>query len=201
MEFDNLLKILDEEKDFAKSYYIPIIRPESSKILYDIVGSYNPNSILEIGTAIGFSGSIMLSNTNAHLTTIELKEELYNKAKELFSKLGFSERVTQVLGDAKIEIEKLLDSNLKYDFIFLDGPKGQYLYYLPTLTKLLNTGGVIVADNVLFMGMVEGEDHVPHRKRTIVNNLRKYLQIVNEYPYETELLHVEDGIAITKVKE
>ena len=57
MEFDSLLKVLDEEKDFAKEHYIPIIRPESSKILYDIVSSYNPNTILEIGTAIGFSGS------------------------------------------------------------------------------------------------------------------------------------------------
>ena len=201
MEFDSLLKVLDEEKDFAKEHYIPIIRPESSKILYDIVSSYNPNTILEIGTAIGFSGSIMLSATNAHLTTIELKEPLFNKAQDLFFKLGFTDRVTQILGDAKIEIEKLLDAGKLYDFIFLDGPKGQYLYYLPTLTKLLNKGGVIVADNVLFMGMVEGEDYVPHRKRTIVNNLRKYLKIVNEYPYETTLMHIEDGIAITKVKE
>ena len=201
MEFDSLLKVLDEDKDFAKEHYIPIIRPESSKVLYDIVSSYSPNTILEIGTAIGFSGSIMLSATSAHLTTIELKENLYTKANELFTKLGYKDRVTQILGDAKAEIEKLLESNKTYDFIFLDGPKGQYLYYLPTLTKLLNKGGVIVADNVLFMGMVEGEDHVPHRKRTIVNNLRKYLKIVNEYPYETTLMHIEDGIAITKVKE
>lgn len=201
MEFDELLKVLDGEKDFAREHYIPIIRPESARLLYDIVSRHNPESILEIGTAIGFSGSIMLSATKAHLTTIELKEPLYDRAKELFDRLGYGDRVTQHLGDAKVVIEDLAKEHKTYDFIFLDGPKGQYIHYLPTLTKLLSKGGVIVADNVLFMGMVEGEEYVPHRKRTIVVNLRKYLQVVSEPPYETELIHLEDGIAITKVKE
>ena len=196
------LGVLSEEKSFAKEHFIPIIRPESAKILYDLVSRFKPNSILEIGTAIGFSGSIMLStSSNVTLDTIELKPELYNKAKDVFTKTHVIDRVSQYLGDAKEVIENLSSEGKTYDLIFLDGPKGQYIYYLPTLTKLLNKGGVIIADNVLFMGMVESTEHIPHRKRTIVNNLRKYLDVVSKPPYETELLHVEDGIAITKVKE
>ena len=201
LEFEKLLEILDEEKAFAKENYIPIIRPESAKILYDLVKKYNPSSILEIGTAIGFSGSIMLSSVDATLTTIELKEHLYSRAKVVFDKVGYTSRVIQILGDAKVEIENLANDKKKFDFIFLDGPKGQYIHYLPCLTDLLSDGGVIVADNVLFQGLVESKDPIPHNKRTIVNNLRKYLDRVSQYPYETEIMHVEDGIAITKVKE
>ena len=202
MEYQRVLLLLDEEKQFAKDNFVPIIRPESAKILYDIVARYKPNSILEIGTAIGFSGSIMLSTSdNVVLDTIEIRENLYNRAKDVFERLGYTHRVNQYLGDAMVVLDDLLNSGNKYDFIFLDGPKGQYVRYLPKITNLLNKGGVIVADNVLFMGMVESEAHIPHRKRTIVNNLRKYLEVVNVDPYETELLRVEDGIAITKVKE
>ena len=65
---------------------------------------------------------------------------------------------------------------------------------------MLEKNGAIFADNVLLGGMVESEDIIPHKKRTMVVNLRKYLKAVNAYPFETELIRLEDGIAITKVK-
>ena len=102
-------------------------------------------------------------------------------------------------GDAKYHIQKLLNENKKYDMIFLDGAKGQYINYLQTLAKLLKDDGVIFADNVLLHGMVESDKKIPHKKRTMVVNLRKYLEVVNSYPYKTELIRLEDGIAITKV--
>ena len=89
---------------------------------------------------------------------------------------------------------------MKFDMIFLDGAKGQYINYLPILTKLLNDNGVIFADNVLLHGMVESAEKIPHKKRTMVVNLRQYLQVVSQLPYETELIRMEDGIAITKYK-
>ena len=71
---------------------------------------------------------------------------------------------------------------------------------MPILTDLLEKNGVILADNVLLQGMVESTEKIPHRKRTMVVNLRKYLEVVSKYPYETELLHLEDGLAITTFK-
>ena len=119
MRYDDILGILQSEKDYAKEHYIPIIRPESAKILYDIVYKYQPSTILEIGTAIGFSGSIMLSTSDSvTLDTVELKEELYAKAQEVFAKTNLTHRVSQYLGDAKCVIESLLDSCKTYDMIF-----------------------------------------------------------------------------------
>lgn len=200
MEFDKIIKSLTKEIEYAKENYVPIIRDKSAKFLYDYVKENNIKNILEIGTAIGFSGSIMLGAGAEKLTTIEIKDKYYNIAKATFEKIGFKDRIQMYLGDAKNIIKDLVDSNDTYDMIFLDGAKGQYLYYLPDLTKLMKSQGVIFADNVLLQGMVEGADYVPHKKRTMVVNLRKYLKIVSENPYETELVRIEDGIAITKYK-
>lgn len=200
MEFDKIIKSLTKEIEYAKENYVPIIRDKSAKFLYDYVKENNIKNILEIGTAIGFSGSIMLGAGAEMLTTIEIKDKYYNIAKATFEKMGFKDRIQMYLGDAKNVIKDLVDSSNTYDMIFLDGAKGQYLYYLPDLTKLMKPQGVIFADNVLLQGMVEGADYVPHKKRTMVVNLRKYLKIVSENPYETELVRIEDGIAITKYK-
>lgn len=120
-------------------------------------------------------------------------------ARNTFKKLRYLDKVEIFNKDAKIVIEELLGCGYTFDMVFLDGAKGQYYRYLPVLTKLLGKGGIIFADNVLLQGMVESQEKIPHRKRTMVVNLRKYLDIVSKYPYSTELLHLEDGIAITKI--
>jgi caffeoyl-CoA O-methyltransferase len=82
----------------------------------------------------------------------------------------------------------------------LDGPKGQYIRYLPVLTNLLNVGGVIFADNVLYKGMVESTEFIPHKKRTIVVNLRKYLnEVTNSDRFDTIVHKIGDGVAISKL--
>lgn len=200
MEFDALMQKLKEEIDYAKNNFIPIIRDESARFLYNYVKDNGIESVLEIGTAIGFSGSIILSAGAKKLTTVEIKESSYNKASKTFEKLKLKDSVTMYLADAKDIISKLKEGGQKYDMIFLDGAKGQYINYLDTLKDLLLDGGVIFADNVLLHGMVESEGIIPRKKRTMVVNLRKYLEAINKYPYESELIRIEDGIAITKVK-
>ena len=108
---------------------------------------------------------------------------------------GLSDRVKQICGDAKKELEKLDD---KFDFIFLDGPKGQYIYYLPLIEKLLDVDGTIFADNVLFRGKVLSDEWPEHKHRTIILNLRKYLDVVSKPPYKSEIVDIEDGVCITK---
>ena len=200
MEFKELIKKLEDEKEFANQNYVPIIRDKSAEFLYDYVKNGNFRKILEIGTAIGYSGSIMLGANDISLTTIEKNEKYYHIAKNTFSKLNFENNVEMYLGDAYDYIVEFEKSNRKFDMIFLDGAKGQYARYLPILTNLLTENGVILADNVLLHGMVESDKVIPHKKRTMVVNLRKYLELINSDNYETELIRLEDGLAITKVK-
>lgn len=201
VKFDKIIEKLNNEILYAKENFVPIIRKESSKFLYDYVNKNQFKNILEIGTAIGFSGSIMLSASDCFLTTIDKNENLLKVAKETFERCGYSNRVNILCGDAKVVLEDLCrDKNLKFDMIFLDGAKGQYITYLPNLVKLLSDNGVIFADNVLLGGLVESNEFITHKKRAMVNHLREYLEVINKSPFETELIRIEDGIAITKYK-
>jgi len=202
MEYEKIIELLKEEKRYAKENYIPIMRDRTSKLLYDYISNSNMENVLEIGTAIGYSGSIMLlSNPNVKLQTVDINEKSLGVASNTFKKLGIENRVQLNKVDAKVFIDKLLESSQKFDFILLDGPKGQYINYLNILKNLLNKNGLIFADNIFLGGMVESNEKIPHRKRTMVVNLRKYLEEVKKSPFETEIFRIEDGVAITKIRE
>ena len=179
---------------------VPIIREESHNKLIEIVKKVNPKTILEIGTAIGYSGTIMLkSSKESELTTIELDEKNFKMAEENFKAFKLSNRVTQLSGDAYVVLEELATTFHKYDFIFLDGPKGQYIKYLPIIKRLLNDGGILFADNVLYKGMVKSKEFIPHKKRTIVMNLRRFLDsIQSDIDFACDLEEVGDGVMIAK---
>ena len=200
MDFEEISLKLSEEKKFARENYIPIIRDKSAKFLYNFVKQHNFKNILEIGTAIGYSGSIILSAFDGILTTIDINADYLSRAMSNFKRLGFENRVKIYHEDAWEVINSLQNQNKRFDMIFLDGAKGQYVKYLDILITLLTKDGIIFADNVLLGGMVESVDKIPHKKRTMVVNLRKYLEIVNSEKYQTELIRIEDGIAITKLK-
>lgn len=185
-------------KSYCTEHYVPILRDKTKDIFVRSIKTYNPKSVLEIGTAIGYSGSLILNNCNALLTTIEKDENTFNIAKSNFEKLQINDRVVQLLGDAYDYLVELNNQHFKYDFIFLDGPKGQYIKYLPLIKNLLNKGGVLFTDNVFYRGMVLGKVETPKKKRTIVNNLRKFIfEITHDNSFNTQLYDIEDGIAIS----
>jgi predicted O-methyltransferase YrrM len=188
---------MEEIIQYAKENFVPIVRPKTLELLLSTIRKNKTQKILEIGTAIGYSGSQMLLNSEATLTTIEKNEKMFEVSKNNFERLGLSSRVTQINGDAKEVLQQLVDNNERYDFIFLDGPKGQYLGYLPLLNELLKVNGIIFADDVLFRGLVQGNDWPRHRIRTLVLNLRKYLEEVQKPPFVSEIIDLEDGVCIT----
>lgn len=198
MEYQEIIDKLEGSRLYAKDNFVPIIREESSRYLFDFIKKNNIKTVLEIGTAIGYSGSIMMAAGLEKLVTIDKNAEYLKLARENFASLGFQDKIESFEGDAKDIILELCAKGYKFDMIFLDGAKGQYIRYLPTLTKMLNDNGLIFADNVLLHGLVEGDEFVPHKKRSMVVNLRKYLKTIDEYPYSTELIRLEDGIAITR---
>ncbi|MGI5842360.1 MAG: O-methyltransferase [Christensenellales bacterium] len=195
----NTKKIMDEIRQFAAENFVPIVREETQKHLVQTIQNVKPKQILEIGTAIGYSGILMLSNCEegTHLTTIELIEKRFEKAKQNFEKVGFASQVTQIFDDAFKAISQQKENS--FDFIFLDGPKGQYANYLPILKKLLKPNGVLFADDVLYRGMVLSDEYPKHKERRIVLGLRAFLQnLMQDNDFETKLFEIEDGFTISK---
>lgn len=194
------MEILEEIYAYAKENHIPIVRDITKDYLIEEVKHSKPNSILEIGTAIGYSGSLMLLNSNAKLVTLEKNETSFEIAKSNFEKLGLADRIEQILGDAMETLQELVKQGRTFDFIFLDGPKGQYFRYLQIIKHLVKSGSVIFADNVEYFGMVKSNVY-PHRKKTIVVSLQNYLNEVENSPsFETKVYDIDDGFSITKVK-
>lgn len=191
---DDRLKLLREN---AKSRGEPILRDKSFELLIKTVESRNPRTILEIGVNEGLSGVAMLQAAgNARLTGIEIDEEKVAAARENYRLFGVETRAKIFLGDAS-EIIPLLSS--KYDFIFLDGPKGHYGEYADNLIAALNNGGTLFADNVLYRGYVGKDKKVPHRHATIKHSMENFLdKITTDKRLKTTVYDIEDGVSITE---
>lgn len=199
---DTLDQEMKEILSYARANYIPVLLEDTAKLLFNLAYKLQPKNMLEIGTAIGYSGTLLLSASKTNLTTIENFDSNFDLAKKHFESAGLSNNVNMLFGDAYDVLCDLNTQGKKYDFIFLDGPKGQYIKYLPILKQMLTDGGVLVSDNVHFKGMVFWEGVIPHRKRTIVVNLRKFLQTIKDDPdFEWKELKVGDGVMISKLNK
>lgn len=193
--------VLDSIAKEARREYIPIIRPETEELLKVLLLVKKPLRILEVGTAVGYSAIYMSRYIpeNAHITTIENYEPRVAAARRNIERAGVADRITLFFDDA----EKLLPTlDAQYDFIFMDGAKGQYMHFLEDIYRLLAEGGILVSDNVMQDGeILESHFTVPKRNRTIHDRMRAYLYALKHYEgLETAVLTVGDGLAVsTKV--
>lgn len=193
-------QVMKEMRELAEDEGYPIIRPEIAALLNVIIRIKQPKSVLEIGTSIGYSGLLMLESmgSEGHLTTVEIQEGLVRTARANFERQKVSNQVTLLQGDGG-EILHFLED--RFDVIFLDGPKAQYLLYLTDCLRLLNKDGLLICDDVLFYGMVAEKELLQKRKITIVKRMRKFLRIIANHPLlETTILPVGDGISISVKK-
>ncbi len=181
---------------FAAEREIPVSDGETLGFLQTVVLAVKPQKVLELGTAIGVSGAVLLGALpKAQLTTIERDENFYNEAKNNFSELELSGRVTQIFGDAGTEIENLSENS--FDFIFLDCAKVQYIKYLPRLKKLLKSGGVLLADDVLLFGYLTGEQ-VPKKRKMLVEHVKEYVEAVtHDKELYTTVINIGNGLALS----
>jgi len=191
-------------KQNAKLYGVPIIRTKSHEILKKAVSKNLPKHILEIGTAVGFSGIAMLESCEADLVTIEHNDEYIKQAKQNFKSFRLEKRVKIIRGDCLVELAKMVASNKfdgYFDFIFLDGPKGQYDQMLELLIILLASNGTLVVDNVLFRGYVDDDKKAPTRRyKTIIKRLNEFIENCKNHPklINFELNSTEDGLIFAK---
>ena len=193
-------EILQELRVYAEENKVPIIKDEALDVLINVCKEKQPQYILEIGTAIGYSVLTMLNNIDveAKVISLEIDEERAAIAGNSIAKAGLSDRVKVLVGDAGKILLELQKMNEKFDSVFIDAAKAQYMDYLTKVIPMLADGSVVIADNVLFRGYVEGIEETPRRFRTIVRRLREYINIVtNSSSFETTIYKDADGIAVS----
>ena len=195
----NAIKFNKAIKKYGEENKVPITKDDTLSFLLETVNKNQCKEILEIGTAIGYGCIAMVENTNCtHIDTLEKDVERYNIANENIQNKNLQNKITTHLCDAK---DYLMNCQKKYDFIYLDGPKGQYINYLPYLVKILNKDGIIFADNLHFHGMVTGETPVTKGCRAMIKGLKNYInEITTNSMFESEIFNIGDGVGITKLK-
>lgn len=178
--------------------HVPIVRRDTQTLLKTILAMKKPKSILEIGCAVGFSALLFCENTpfSTHITTIEKDRKRIAEARKNFAAAKETERITLLAGDADDLLPALEE---KYDFIFMDAAKAQYILWLPQVMKHLKKGGVLVSDNVLQDGSIlESHFAVERRERTIYKRMREYLYaLTHDEDLQTSILPVGDGAAVS----
>ena len=188
----------EEMRQFAALENVPILAVTSAEKLIEVVKETKPKRILEIGTAIGYSALLMIksADASASLTTIEMDPERAALARRFIAKADELRRIEIIEGDAAQILPRLEG---RYDFIFIDGPKGQYLRQLKMLLpEKLAEKATVIADNVGFRGMVDGTTPCLPRYRTLVTRLREYIDFVSKNPhFSTQIFASADHLAIS----
>lgn len=210
--FENKIKSI---KKYAKKEYVPIIKVEALSFLLQelnlqIEKEQKQLDILEIGTAIGYS-SIEMTNTflksgkniGFNIVTIERDINRYNLAKKNILDFGYDKYITQIQCDAEIKIKskefekELIKNNKKFNLIFIDANKSKYEMYYDFAKQFIKKDGVIICDNVLFNGYVLGE-YTEKKHRSIVNNLRRFLDKIKQNEQNYQIIEKADGILVIK---
>ena len=193
-------ELLKEIEDYGRSNKIPILLNDSLEYISNLLLQIKPRRILEIGTAIGFSAinfSKFLTD-DGRIDTIEIECLRVEQALENIEKVGVSDKIRVIEGDA---LDILPYLNEMYDVIFIDAAKGKYNEFFEHALRLCKKGGYIIADNVLYKGMVIG-DYNKHKQRTAVNKLRIFIEsVLNNNQLESRLLDIGDGLMVCKIKE
>lgn len=181
---------------------VPIIRQETGSLLKMLLSLKQPEKILEVGTAVGYSAILMSENMppGCTITTIEKYEKRIPIAKNNFQRAGIADRVALLEGDA-MEVMRTLEG--PYDFIFMDAAKGQYIHFLEEVMRLLAPGGLLVTDNVLQEGdIVESRFGVIRRNRTIHGRMREYLRaLTHDDRLVTSIVPIGDGVTLSVKKK
>ena len=155
----------------------------------------SPDKILEIGTYTGYSTICLAEglSKNGRIDTIDKNEELIKIQNKYFKKSGFRNNIVQHIGNA-LDILKSL--NEKYDIIFIDADKENYINYFNQVSNKLSKNGIIISDNVLWSGKVLDS----HQKDEETSTLVEFNKIVNhDKRFKSIILPIRDGISISRL--
>lgn len=192
---------LKEMEEQAKRETIPIVPPETAQLLYFLSMAHKAQKILEIGTAIGYSTTWLAygaARQGGHVTSIEIDPRRIPQAQENFNRLGIAKMITLIYGDAR---EVMTGMDEEFDLIFMDAAKNQYLDFFGECYRLLKPGGILVADNVLFRGLVADYEGAERKYQIKAKNLKEFLWLLSGHPnLETTVLPIGDGVSLSLKK-
>lgn len=185
-----------ELEEYAKINNIPIMQKDGILYLINYIKENNIKSILEIGSAIGYSAIMMASiNSDIRITTIERDKDRYDLAVSNIKKYNLDNQINIIYGDA-------VDTDITgmYDLIFIDAAKGKNIFFFEKYKNNLVKRGTIITDNLSFHGLVEDNSLIKTKnQRGIVNKIKDFISFLdNNDEFDTEYIPVGDKIAISK---
>ena len=196
---------LEELREKALEDKVPIIKRETESLLKTLLLLKKPKKILEVGTAVAYSSLVMAEvlEGKTKISTIENYEKRVLEARKNIKDSHYSNIIHLIEEDASKVLKELVEKEEKYDFIFMDAAKGQYINWLEPVIKLLNKEGVLCSDNVLQGGdIVQSRYLIERRDRSIHSRLREYLyELTHREELSTTILSLGDGVALTVLKK
>jgi hypothetical protein len=204
---DEYIELLSKEnseyieriREEALATDVPIIKRSSEAFMKSLLKIKRYTNILELGTAVAYSTLIIAENSEAQITTVEKFEPRIKIAKENIKFSKFKDRIELICEDVDIVLKNLVIQNKKYDFIFMDAAKAQYIKWLPDIKLLLEDEGVLFSDNILQEGsIIESKFAIDRRDRTIHKRLREYLRaLTSDKNLTTSIIPIGDGVALS----
>ncbi len=188
-----------EMQDYAQKFDVPIIQDQGLELMLQLLRIKQPATILEIGTAIGYSSLMMARHLpNTRIVSIERDKARYDEAVNYHKRSDINERVTLIKADA-LEIENEDIPQGPFDVIFIDAAKAQYQKFFEKYESLLKEDGMIISDNLLFHGHIFDNNQKQSRNlKQLVRKINRYNDWLANHPnYDTLLLPIGDGVAIS----
>lgn len=194
-------ELIVEMEDYASQKNVPIIEKKSIAFIMKYIKEHNVKSILEIGSAIGYSAILMASaSQDAVVTTIERDEERYMECLKNVKKCGLDKKINVVFQDA---LDVNLSEDLKYDLIFIDAAKGQYKKFFEKYKYFLKSNGAIITDNLKFHGYVGNKDKIESKNlKSLVEKIESYIEFLKENEeFTTTFYDIGDGLSVSVWKD
>ena len=191
-----MVSILDSMEEYAKANNVPIMEPDGINFLTNYIKENNIKSILEIGSAIGYSAIKMcLVDSNIKVTTIERDEIRYNEAIKNIKEANMQDRINIIFDDAFN-----VDINGKYDLIFIDAAKAQYIKFFEKFKVNLNDNGTIITDNLKFHDLTKNIENIKSKNlKALVKKINNYVEFLKENKeFHTDFIDIGDGIGVSK---
>lgn len=191
-------KDMKELEKYAEEYNIPIIEKSSLNFIIRYIEQNNIKSILEIGSAIGYSAiNMALVREDINIVTIEKDNDRYLEALKNIKAFNLDDRITLLLADALN-----IDIDGKFDLIFIDAAKGKYKEFFEKYSSKLNRNGTIITDNISFHGLIESKEKIEKKRlRTLVDKIKKYIEFIkSNKDFDTKFYKVGDGLSVSRRK-
>lgn len=188
---------IDCIKTYAKKNDVPIMMDDGIDFICKYISQHNVKKILELGTAIGYSAMKFAQiSEDIQVTTVEIDIDRYIRAIQNIKDNGLSHRIKAIHADALT-----LDLTEKFDLIFIDGAKAQYIKFFQHYKKNLKEHGVFISDNLSFHGMVDSENLTcSYATRKLVRKIKRYVDFLKDNSeFTTEFYSVGDGLAVSRL--